>query len=99
MLKKVQELERGDAEAVPSGAAVIKRCVGPRRSKGIPWRKACRALHISRAGYYQWRSGKRVPAPWKTASGGTGEQIHKREPGTGIPAYPGRFWRGITPRQ
>ncbi len=35
--------------------------------EGFPIGAACRALHVSRAGYYQWRSGKAGPVLPRTS--------------------------------
>lgn len=51
---------------------------------GFPIGAACRALHISRAGYYQWRSGKagaRVAENRRIA--GLVREIHQESPDKG----------------
>ena len=61
--------------------------------------EACRALHISRAGYYQWRSGR---ASARTVENrrlaGLVKNIHAKDPdkATGVSET---IWRVITARR
>ena len=61
--------------------------------------EACRALHISRAGYYQWRSGR---ASARTVENrrlaGLVKKIHSEHPDRATGAS-GTIWRVITVRQ
>lgn len=61
-------------------------------NEGFPVGPACRALHISRASYYQWRSGKaggRVAENQRIAQ--LVQEIHRDSPDQGIPPHSGRF--------
>ena len=52
--------------------------------QGYPVAEACRALHISRAGYYQWRSGKAgVRTMENRRLAGLVKQIHNESPDMG----------------
>ena len=52
--------------------------------QGYPVAEACRALHISRAGYYQWRSGKAgVRTMENRRLAGLVKQIHNESPDKG----------------
>ena len=66
--------------------------------QGYPVAEACRSLHISRAGYYQWRSGK---AGSRTVENrrlaGLVRQIHDKSPDKGYRGFE-TTWHGITVR-
>lgn len=52
--------------------------------EGFPIGAACRALHISRAGYYQWRSGKTgVRATENQHIAGRVQEIYRESPNKG----------------
>ena len=58
------------------------RCAAEEQKYSVT--EACRALHISRAGYYQWRSGRAsVRTVENRRLAGLVKQIHAKDPDKG----------------